>query len=70
MNMLFVFGIFMLAIGVFLSSVNEKKFRNGNLISCTDLDLTHNWRWNAQNELECSVCYRIAGQSRDDEENY
>jgi hypothetical protein len=67
MNMFLVFGVFMLAIGVFLNSIDEKKFRNGNLISCTDKDEEHKWRWNAFNELECGVCYKLAHQPKRDE---
>lgn len=66
--MFLVLGLFMIAIGLFLSGVDEKKFRNGNIISCADRDLPHKWRKNAKNEIECSVCYRIAGKRDSDEE--
>jgi len=68
MEMFFILGLFLVAIGVFLGSIEEKKFRNGNLISCTDRDEVHKWRWNAFGDLECSVCYKIAGRSSEEEE--
>lgn len=66
--MFLVLGIFLVAIGLFLSGMDEKKFRNGNLVSCADRDLPHKWRKNAKNDIECSVCYVVAGQRDSDGE--
>jgi hypothetical protein len=67
MEMSFVLGLFLIAIGVFLSSLEEKKVRNGNLISCTDRDNPHVWGLNAAGELECRVCYKNPGLLSDEE---
>lgn len=59
----------MVIIGLATKEIDEKKVRRGKLISCIDLDESHEWTYNAKNELECRVCYAIAGE-RSDEENY
>lgn len=66
--MILVVGLFLIAIGVFLNSLDEKKFRNGTVISCSDLEIPHNWAYNAKNELECKNCYTVAGRIEKDEQ--
>lgn len=70
MEMILIIGIFLLVIGVFLSGIDEKKFRNGNLISCIDRDELHKWRKNVNGDVECSVCYRAAGAREDNNGEY
>lgn len=59
----------MIVIGLAAKEIDEKKVRRGKLISCIDLNESHEWAYNAKNELECRVCYAVAGE-RSDEENY
>lgn len=69
MDLLLILGLFLVVIGLATKEIDEKKVRRGKLISCTDLEETHEWVYNAKNELECRTCYAIAGE-RADEENY
>lgn len=69
MELLLLLGLFLVVIGLATKEIDEKKVRRGKLISCIDLDESHEWVYNAKNELECCVCYAIAGE-RSDEENY
>lgn len=68
MDMILVIGLFLIAIGIFLRNFDEKNFRNGNMISCSDLEIPHKWAYNAKNELECKNCYKVAGRIETDGE--
>lgn len=61
--MIMVIGLFLIAIGVFLNSLDEKKFLRGPVVMCDDLDLPHNWGYNKKNVMICRHCGHIAGHN-------
>jgi len=67
MSMILVIGVFLIAIGVFLNSLDEKNFRPHNVITCGDLDLPHNWGYDKKNVMFCRHCGQVAGQNNNKE---
>lgn len=50
-------------LGVFFNSMEEKNFRRGRLINCSNLDQPHKWAYNVNDRLECTACNMTAGET-------
>lgn len=66
MDLIVLILLILLIVMPFIETTDENKFSSSTrLLDCSNRDAPHNWTYNSNDKLECTVCGLVAGERVD-----